>query len=229
MYQNGRNISFIDHSNSCVAMFLRNASKYEPLTTTEEYDLWCQMRQGSQRAKDRLINANLRFVTAVAKKYLISGTPFEDLLMAGSLGITKAADKFDASLGFRFISYATWYVESEVRKEAYDYLHHKAVSLDESIDADDSDAPTLADWLQASSEYSPDWQVRYSDTFQAMKRGLDKHLYMGTGDMLDDYLSMMQKGYTTTDFANRYHLSDSQMQRFLDMLSNQSRQVLKAA
>ena len=229
MYQNGRNITFTDRSNSSVNMFLKDINKSQPLTNKQEYDLWLLMRQGNKQARDKFIYANLRYVVTIAKKYLASGAAFEDLIMAGSLGITKAADKFDASLGFRFISYATWYIESEVRKEAYDYLHHKAVSLDEPIDADDSDAPTLADWLQASSEYSPDWQVRYSDTLQAVKRGLDKHYYIGTGDMLDDYLSMMQKGYTTTDFANRYHLSDSQMQRFLDMLNDQGRQVLNAA
>ena len=108
MYQNGKNISFTDRTNSSVDMFLRDIRKSEPLSSAEEHELWCQMRQGCQRARSKFIHANLRYVVTVAKKYLASGTDFEDLLMAGSLGITRAADMFDARLGYRFISFATW-------------------------------------------------------------------------------------------------------------------------
>jgi DNA-directed RNA polymerase sigma subunit (sigma70/sigma32) len=149
--------------------------------------------------------------------------------MAGSLGITKAADLFDASLGYRFISFATWYIESEVQKAAYDHLRHKSVSLDEPIDADDCDSPSLADYLHASSDFSSDWQLRYDNTLAVLKSGLDKHYCQGYGDMLDDYLTMSQKGYTPSDFAIKHHLSDTQMQHFLHMLRHESRQVLKAA
>lgn len=229
MSQKRKTITFTDRSNSSVNMFLREARKHTPLTSDKEYELWTKMRQGSQRAKDQLINANLRYVVTVAKKYLASGTAFEDLLMAGSMGITKAADMFDASLGYRFISFATWYIESEVQKAAYDHLRHRSVSLDEPINADDCDAPSLADYLHASSDFSSDWQLRYDNTLAVLKSGLDKHYYQGYGNMLDDYLTMSQKGYTPSDFAIKHHLSDTQMQHFLHMLRHESRQVLKAA
>ena len=229
MSQKRKNITFTDRSNSSVNMFLREARKHTPLTSDKEYELWTKMRQGSQRAKDQLINANLRYVVTVAKKYLVSGTAFEDLLMAGSLGITKAADLFDASLGYRFISFATWCIESEVQKAAYDHLRHKSVSLDEPIDADDCDSPSLTDYLHASSDFSSDWQLRYDNTLAVLKSGLDKHYCQGYGDMLDDYLTMSQKGYTPSDFAIKHHLSDTQMQHFLHMLRHESRQVIKAA
>ena len=122
MYQNGKNISFTDRSNSSVDMFLRDIRKSEPLSSAEEHELWRLMRQGCQRARSKFIYANLRYVVSVAKRYLASGTAFEDLIMAGSLGITKAADMFDASLGYRFISFATWYIECEIRKTAYGHL-----------------------------------------------------------------------------------------------------------
>jgi RNA polymerase sigma factor (sigma-70 family) len=229
MYKNGKNITFTDRSNSSVDMFLREARKHTPLTSDKEYELWCKMHQGSQHAKNQLINANLRYVVTVAKKYLVSGTAFEDLLMAGSLGITKAADMFDASLGYRFISFATWYIESEVQKAAYDHLRHKSVSLDEPISTDDSDAPSLADFLHASSDFSSDWQTRYDNTLTALKSELDKHHCQGTGGMLEDYFAMSQKGYTPSDFAAKHHLSEPQMRHFLHMLRHESRQVLKAA
>lgn len=102
MYQNGRNITFTDRSNSCVDMFLKDIRKSQPLTNKQEYDLWLLMRQGNKQARDKFVLANLRYVVTVAKKYLASGTSFEDLIMAGSLGITKAADKFDANRGSSF-------------------------------------------------------------------------------------------------------------------------------
>lgn len=231
MYQNGRNITFTDRSNSSVKMFLRDISKSEPLSSAEEYELGCQMRQGNKRARDKFIHANLRYVVTVAKKYLASGTAFEDLLMAGSLGVTRAADMFDASLGFRFISFATWYVESEIQKAAYDHLKHKCctISLEEPINADKDDSYTLIDRLPSSTEVSPDWHVRYDDTLNVLKSGLDKQYWEGTGEMLDDYLSMMEKGLTTSDFARKYRLSDQQMRRFLDMVRTESRHYQKTA
>ena len=231
MYQNGRNIIFTDRSNGSVAMFLRDIRNSQPLTNEQEYDLWLLMRQGNRRARDKFIRANLGYVVTVAKKYLPSGTAFEDLIIAGSVGITRAADMFDASLGFRFISYATWYIESEIRKTAYDHLRHKSgtVSLDEPIYADKDDSETLSSRLPSSMDVSPDWHVRYDDTLHALKCGLDKRYWQGMGEMLDDYLSMMERGLTTADFARKHRLNDQQMRRFLEMVRAESRPLLKAA
>lgn len=231
MYQNGKNITFTDRSNSSVDMFLKDIKKSQPLTNEQEYDLWTLMRQGNKRARNKFIKANLRYVVTVAKKYLASGTALEDLIMAGSLGITKAADMFDATLGYRFISFATWYVESEVRKAAYDHLKHKCdtVSLDEPMYPDKDDSDAMIDYLPSSMEVAADWNVRYDDTLAVLKSGLDKQYWQGTGEMLDDYLSMMEKGLTTFDFACKYRLNDQQMRRFLDMVRTESRHYLKAA
>ena len=231
MYQNGKNISFTNRSNSSVNMFLRDIRKSQPLTNEQEYDLWLLMRQGNKQARDKFIYANLRYVVTIAKKYLVSGAALEDLIMAGSLGVTKAADMFDASLGYRFISFATWYIESEVQKVAYDHLRHQSatVSLDEPLYHDDDDSDTMISSLPSSTNFSPDWQVRYDDTLHALKSGLDMQYWQGTGEMLDDYLSMMEKGLTTSDFARKYRLSDLQMRSFLDMVRTESRHLLKAA
>ena len=134
-------------------------------------------------------------------------------------------------LSISFISFATWYIESEVQKTAYDHLKHKCatVSLDEPIYADEDDSDTMMSYLPSSTDVSPDWQVRYDDTLNALKSGLDKQYWQGTGEMLDDYLSMMEKGLTTSDFARKYRLNDQQMRRFLDMVRAESRHYLKAA
>jgi RNA polymerase sigma factor (sigma-70 family) len=167
----------------------------------------------------------------VAKKYLASGAAFEDLIMAGSLGITRAADKFDASLGYRFISFATWYIECEVRKAAYDHLKHNSTttSLDEPIYSDEESSDTIIDRQPSSCNSSADWHVRYDDMLNALTRGLDRQYYEGTGKMLHDYLAMLSKGYTTSDFAQKYRLSEQQMKHFLTIVSSESNQLLKAA
>lgn len=231
MYQNGRNVVFIDRNNESVNMFLREARKYKPLTTEQEYDLWLQMRQGDKHAKDKLIRSNMLFVVTIAKNYVASSTDLEDLLMAGALGITKAADAFDASLGFRFISFAKWHIEREIRNAAYDHLkHHSAsISLDKPKNDNMGRSYYMTDKLPSSAIVPPDWDIRYDDALQKMKRSLDNRYWHGVGDLLDDYLSMTEKGYTMTDFAKKNGLSDLEQRRFLDMLRTEGRRNLKTA
>lgn len=231
MYQKGRNVVFIDRNNESVNMFLREARKYKPLTTEQEYDLWLQMRQGDKHAKDKLIRSNMLFVVTIAKNYVASSTDLEDLLMAGALGITKAADAFDASLGFRFISFAKWHIEREIRNAAYDHLkHHSAsISLDKPKNDNMGRSYYMTDKLPSSAVVPPDWDIRYDDALQKMKRSLDNRYWHGVGDLLDDYLSMTEKGYTMTDFAKKNGLSDLEQRRFLDILRTEGRRNLKTA
>ena len=214
MYQNGKNIIFTDRSVDSVNSFLRIASKSKPLTNSEEYELWTRIRQGSQKAREQLVNANLRYVVKIAKKYLVSKAPFEDLLMAGCEGIIKAADRFDATRGFRFISYATKYIENEVRKTAHDHIRHDASSLDEPVDVEKKDGDNQIDFLYAEPCDASDWNLHYENIFTHLKDCVDKRIY-GAGRLLNDLCRMRQNGYTTSDFACKYHLNDLQMKRLL--------------
>ena len=224
-------ITYAERGNASVNMFMRSIRKSEPLSSAEEFELWRLMRQGSEQARTKLIYANLRYVVTIANKYVASGAPYEDLIMAGSLGITKAADLFDASLGYRFITFATWYIENEIRKTAYDHLQHthNTTSFDEPIDADDNDSDTRINLLHASSEVAPDWHMRYQDTLHALKQRLDRLYWKGAGKMLDDYITMNEQGLTSSDFARKYKLTSLQLKRFLDMVRAESRQYLDPA
>lgn len=221
MYQNGKNIIFTDRSVDSVNSFLRIASKSKPLTNSEEYELWTRIRQGSQKAREQLVNANLRYVVKVAKKYLVSKAPFEDLLMAGCEGIIKAADRFDATLGFRFISYATKYIEKEVRKTAYDHILHDASSLDEPVDAEKEGRTHLVDMLSAYPNDASDWTLCYEDTFSYLKERADRRL-QGAGSLLNDLYQMLQDGYTTSDFARKHHLNSHQMKHLLSIFREEA-------
>jgi RNA polymerase primary sigma factor len=84
------------------------------LTLNEELELIDRVKQGDKEAEEELMNVNIRLVSGVAKKYLNKGVSEEVLLKAGKEGMIKAAHKFDASCGFKFMSYAVWWVRQSI-------------------------------------------------------------------------------------------------------------------
>ena len=97
-------------------IYFKEINKYKPLSRKREAELSDKIRRGDKAALDELVNSNLRFVVSVAKKYRSSGVPFHDLISEGNIGLMKAAKKFDAGKGVKFISYAVWWVKSEIQE-----------------------------------------------------------------------------------------------------------------
>jgi len=90
--------------------YLQEIGKVEMVTPEEEVILAQKIRQGDQAALERLVSANLRFVVSVAKQYQNKSLSLNDLINEGNLGLVKAAQRFDESKGFKFISYAVWWI-----------------------------------------------------------------------------------------------------------------------
>jgi RNA polymerase primary sigma factor len=90
------------------------------LTHEEEIDLGRKVREGDKTARAKLIEKNLRLVIPVAKKYRGMGLPFGDLIQEGNIGLMRAADKFDPEKGFRFSTYATWWIRQAVQRAVAD-------------------------------------------------------------------------------------------------------------
>ena len=106
--------------NDSVKIYLKEIGKYELLKPEEEPILAAKILEGDEEAKQRLINANLRLVVNIAKHYVGRGMLFLDLIQEGNLGLMKAVDKFDYTKGFKFSTYATWWIRQAITRAIAD-------------------------------------------------------------------------------------------------------------
>src|ERR1700733_12416423 len=97
-------------------MFLNEAGRYPLLTAAEEVELAKRIERGDMAAKERMINCNLRLVVSIAKRYQTQGITLGDLVQEGVLGLIRAAEKFDWRKGFKFSTYATWWIRQAVQR-----------------------------------------------------------------------------------------------------------------
>lgn len=120
------NKSITNRSEESLDKYLTEISRV-PMVTTEEEVLLAQAIQAGgkkgEKAKERLVTANLRFVVSVAKQYQNQGVPLTDLINEGNIGLITAADKFDETRGFKFISYAIWWIRQSILQAIADYSH----------------------------------------------------------------------------------------------------------
>ena len=104
----------ISQDKEALDIYLSEISETEPLCSEEEKKMAKRIREGDERAVNKMVQANLRFVVVVAKQYQNQGLSLSDLISEGNIGLIKAVRRFDESKGFKFISYAVWWIRQAI-------------------------------------------------------------------------------------------------------------------
>ncbi len=115
-----RPIELREIANDSIRLYLCEIGKVQLLTAKEEVDLARRIKKGDQTAKQRLAEANLRLVVSIAKKYIGRGLSFLDLIQEGNIGLFRAVEKFDPDRGFKFSTYATWWIRQAITRAIAD-------------------------------------------------------------------------------------------------------------
>ncbi len=162
---------FMKYNDETMDAYLKDLNRIPLLTAEEEKDLAQKAASGSKSAKNKLVSANLRFVVAIAKTYQGRGFELMDLISEGNLGLISAVDHFDVSKGYKFISYAVWWIRQSIQKALSDksrairlpmnkvseiYQIEKARSLVETDKAEEEQVREIAKILGMKTSYVRD-------------------------------------------------------------------------
>jgi len=143
----------VNESNRSLSRYLEEIGDFEPLNPDREVELAIKIKKDDHSALEELVKANLRFVVSVAKDYQGQGLPLTDLINEGNLGLIKAAGRFDETRGFKFISYAVWWIRQSILQALAE--HSRIVRLPLNRVGTISKITKTAEKLEAEIERSP--------------------------------------------------------------------------
>ncbi len=153
----------VESTTDALQLFLREATRHPLLTAAQEVELAKAIERGDPLAKQRMIQSNLRLVVSIAKNYRNQGLPFLDLIQEGTLGLIRAVEKFDWRRGFKFSTYATWWIRQSVARALADKARmirmpvhivervHKLNRAERALWAELGREPTLAEIAQEAN------------------------------------------------------------------------------
>jgi len=223
------------NANRALGAYLDEISKYEPLAPEKEVELAQRIKQGDRQALKQLTEANLRFVVSVAKDYQGNGLPLTDLINEGNLGLIKAAKRFDETRGFKFISYAVWWIRQSILQALAE--HSRIVRLPLNRVGTIKKITKQAEELEKQYERSPrqDEIARglkmdnqdVSDSIKMAKRhhSLDMPFQEGEKNSLSDIIEDTK--LPTPDRDLMHESLKQEIENTLESLKDKERDVLK--
>ena len=149
-------------STDSLTLFMNEAGRYKLLTAAEEVALAKRIERGDSAAKDRMINSNLRLVISIARRYQGHGVPLGDLIQEGVIGLNRAVEKFDWRRGFKFSTYATWWIRQACQRAVSNqstliriptHVHERRVKLNrarQKLEAASAEEPTPEELAKAT-------------------------------------------------------------------------------
>jgi RNA polymerase primary sigma factor len=227
--------SITNRESQSLEKYLQEIGKVELITPEEEVKLATLIKQGCQRSLDRLTKANLRFVVSVAKQYQNQGLSLPDLINEGNLGLIKAAQRFDETRGFKFISYAVWWIRQSILQALAEQSRivrlplnkvgltnriQKAFSLLEQQYEREPSAEELAELLQMDIE-----EVSATLGINARHVSMDSPLSEGEENTLIDVLENPNAEKTDEDLDHKQSLK-TEIDRSLKTLTERQKEVI---
>ena len=216
-------------------LFLKDIGKVDLLTAAQEVELAKRIERGEHRAKQEMVEANLRLVVSIAKKYRNQGLPFLDLIQEGTIGLVRAAEKFDHRKGFKFSTYATWWIRQAVARALADKARtirmpvhiveklNKIVRSERKLRAELGREPTSAE-IGRDVELEPDEVEQIRRSSQApvsLEKPVGDEEESEFGHFLTDENEPLPEEVAEVE------LRKATLQRVLDTLSARERRVLE--
>jgi RNA polymerase primary sigma factor len=227
--------SITNRESQSLEKYLQEIGKVELITPEEEVQLATRIKQGDQLALDRLTKANLRFVVSVAKQYQNQGLSLPDLINEGNVGLIKAAQRFDETRGFKFISYAVWWIRQSILQALAEQSRivrlplnkvgltnriQKAYSLLEQQYEREPSAEELAEVLEMDLE-----EVASTLGINARHVSMDSPLSEGEENTLIDVLENPNADKTDNDLVHNESLK-TEIDRSLKTLTERQKEVI---
>jgi RNA polymerase primary sigma factor len=219
-----------------VNLYFNDVSHYQRVSESEEIELATRIRAGDSKALDRLVKANLRFVISVAKQYTQNSSMLLDFISQGNIGLIEAAKKYDPSLGFRFITYAVWFIRKEIL--AYYEFSTKTIKQPIKVKLDLCRAKKAEERLEMRLERKPTLEEvcielaatgkkMDEDRLEILKRGEIELTPFDSKKNEDDWQPVDWLTTADPDFAEFERRHGSQVETLLSTLNPIEREIVE--
>lgn len=195
-------ISFTNRDDLSIRLYFKDINKFKPLTPEEETELFIRIENGDRDAFVKIIKHNLRFVITVAKQYQGQGLPLVDLINEGNIGLCTAVSKFDYTRGFKFISYAVWWIRQSIIQAIYNTGRtirfpiptvsklNKLIKVSSTLESKLEREATIEELAKETdfTEEKVEDLIKYNNTCSSMDIVIDEDNNSTIGDLIPSYV-----------------------------------------